>query len=286
MAIFTNRATLSYNGSTISSNTVTGEVLGRITVSKTAIGEDYTVGDPITYTVSVVNTSDSVINGVTVSDDLGAYAFEGATLVPLDYLEGSAVYFVNGVPQGAATVEVGPPLVISGINIPAGGNALIVYQATPNGFASPEAGGSITNTATASGDGICTADEASTTVEAAQGASLSINKAIEPTPVVENGVVTYTLTVQNMGNTAIVSTDSVIINDVFDPVLSNITVTLNGVALDVTQYTYNETTGEFATADGVITVPAATFTRDESGLFTTEAGVSVLTVSGNIGCTA
>lgn len=286
MAIFTNRATLSYNGSTISSNTVTGEILGRITVSKTAIGGDYTVGNAITYTVSVVNTSDSVINGVTVNDDLGAYEFEGATLVPLDYVAGSAVYFVNGVPQGAATVQEGSPLIISGIDIPAGGNALIVYQATPNGFASPEAGGSITNTATASGDGICTADVASATVMAAEGASLSINKAIDPTPVVENGVVTYTLTVQNVGNTPIVATDSVIINDTFDPVLSDITVTLNGVELDATQYTYDQATGEFATADGVVTVPAATFTRDENGLFIAEAGISVLTISGNIGCTA
>ncbi len=284
MAIFTNQATLSYNGNTISSNIVTGEILGRITASKTAIGDDYTVGDPITYTVSVINTGDSVISEVTVTDDLGAYEFGQDTLVPLDYVAGSAVYFVNGVPQGAPTVQAGPPLVISGIDIPAGGNALVVYQATPNSFASGEADGSITNTATIDADGICTPVTASATVEAAEGADLTITKEVDPTPVVENGVVTYTLTVRNFGNTPIVATDSVIINDTFDPVLENITVALNGETLDASQYTYDEATGAFATADGTITVPAATFVRDENGAFSVVPGVSVLTVSGNIGC--
>ena len=90
--------------------------------------------------------------------------------------------------------------------------------------------------------------------------------------------------VQNLGNTPVVATDGVIISDVFNPVLTGITVTLDGVELDVgTGYTYNVATGEFATVDGVVTVPAATYTQDPTtGAVTTVPGVTVLTVSGTV----
>ena len=78
--------------------------------------------------------------------------------------------------------------------------------------------------------------------------------------------------------------DVYIISDVFNPVLTGITVTLNGVELDVgTGYTYNVATGEFATVDGIVTVPAATYTQDPTtGAVTTVPGVTVLTVSGTV----
>ena len=89
---------------------------------------------------------------------------------------------------------------------------------------------------------------------------------------------------QNLGNTPVVATDGVIISDTFSPTLSGITVDLNGVELVLgTGYTYDASTGAFATLDGVVTVPAATYVQDPvSGVITTTPGVTTLTVSGTV----
>ena len=96
--------------------------------------------------------------------------------------------------------------------------------------------------------------------------------------------VTYTFIIQNAGNEAVLATDDLVVSDTFAPILSNLTVTLNDTPLAVgTGYTYDATTGAFATVAGQITVPAATFTQDPTtGVVTTTPGVSVLTVSGTI----
>ena len=70
----------------------------------------------------------------------------------LTYESNSAVLFVNGVPQGAPSVTAGPPLVISGLSVPGGGDAVLVYQARANAFADPALGGTIDNTVTVTGD--------------------------------------------------------------------------------------------------------------------------------------
>jgi len=49
-----------------------------------------------------------------------------------------------------------------------------------------------------------------------------------------------------------------------------------------TDYTYDETTGAFATVPGVITVPAATFTQNPDGTFNTTPGTSSLVVTGTV----
>ena len=48
MAKFTNYATLSYNGGTADSNTVTGELLETLAFSKTAVTNSYTPKDTVT----------------------------------------------------------------------------------------------------------------------------------------------------------------------------------------------------------------------------------------------
>ena len=105
-----------------------------------------------------------------------------------------------------------------------------------------------------------------------------------PRTVTDNSVITYTLTVRNYGNTPAVATDNIVITDNFDPVLSNITVSLDGTALqEGTGYTYNDATGEFATIAGVVTVPAATFSQNTTtGEWTVVPGTAVVTVTGNI----
>lgn len=49
MASFTNFATLIYNGGTSNSNTVTGELLETLTLTKTAASSRYTARDNVTY---------------------------------------------------------------------------------------------------------------------------------------------------------------------------------------------------------------------------------------------
>ena len=56
MASFTNMATLSYNGSQINSNVVTGELRDALTITKTAVSGGYRPGDTVTYVVTLSNT--------------------------------------------------------------------------------------------------------------------------------------------------------------------------------------------------------------------------------------
>lgn len=279
MATFTNQATLSYNNITVSSNIVTGEIAEVLSASKTAVSDAYSAGETLTYAVSLVNSGNAPLTDITVTDDLGAYDYDGNTLVPLTYVDGSVQYFADGVLQPAPTAVGGQTLVISGITVPANGDVVIIYQATANEFASPETGSSITNTATVDGTG-APAVTASATVPAATEAVLSINKALSPAEVTENSQITYTFMIQNTGNTA---ESGAVIGDTFAPVLKNITVGIDGTAAQAADYDYSDTTGEFATTAGAFTVPAAAFTRDPvTGAFATVPGVVTVTVTGTI----
>lgn len=186
--------------------------------------------------------------------------------------------------QATPTISAGPPLVISGLSIPAGGNALIVYQARPNEFAPAGTNSLITNTATITGATISTPVIASNTINAQNIAELTISKSISPSTVTENGQLTYTFVISNTGNTPAVATDNVTVTDTFNPILSDITVTFNSaIWTEGTNYTYNEATGEFVTIPGQITVPAATYIQDpETGLITVTPGTATLTVTGTV----
>ena len=283
MATFFNQATLTYNNNVINSNITTGEIQEVLTITKTAVQTNYAQGGEVTYVINIRNTGTLAYNGLTVTDDLGAYTFGTQTLVPLTYQDSTATLFLNGIPQAAPTVTAGPSLTISGINIPAGGVATILYAATLNQFAPLGTDGAITNTATISGGGITPISD-SETISAAQQANLTISKSLCPTVVTENGQITYTFVIQNTGNTPVVATDNAVITDTFDPVLSNLTVTFDGAPWTApANYTYNPATGQFATNAGQITVPAATYTRDPvTGAVVMQPGVSTLTVTGTI----
>ena len=283
MPIFTNMATLTYSGGTVNSNVVTGEILQALTVTKTAVRDSYGAGDDLAYVVSIVNTGSAPFTGLTVTDDLGAYTAAGGTVYPLTYQPSSVLYYVNGTLQAIPTVVQTQPLTITGITVPAGGNALIVYEATANGFAPVNPGGSITNTVSVTGGGILEPVTAQETVIARQEADLVITKALEPAVVSDNGQLTYTFTIQNFGNTAVVATDDAVMNDTFDPILNPITVTFNGTLWsEGVNYTYDVTTGQFATLPGQITVPAGTAVQGPDGTWTVTPGVSVITVTGTV----
>lgn len=101
--------------------------------------------------VSIVNSGNTAINGLTLSDNLGAYTFNTNTLVPLTYVNNTAKYYTNGTLQAAPAVTQGPPLSITGINVPAGGNATVIYEAALNEYAPLGIEAAVTNTATVSG---------------------------------------------------------------------------------------------------------------------------------------
>ena len=284
MAIFSNQATLTYNGSSTNSNIAYGEILDVLGATKTAIEGTYTPGQLVTYAVTLRNTGNTALTGLTVTDDLGGYLFNGTTVYPLTYEAGSVAMFTNGVPQPAPAVNPGPPLVISGIVVPAGGDVVLVYQARANAYADPTAQGTITNTITVTGDGLSAPVTATATVTSETGPDLTISKSITPAQVVDNERVTYTFVIQNSGNQPVVATDDAAISDTFNPILTALAVTFDGVAwTQGVQYNYDEATGIFTTVPGQILVPAATYTQDPvTGAYTVNPGIATLVVTGTI----
>ena len=284
MAIFSNQATLTYNGNSTNSNIAYGEILDVLVATKTAVEGSYTPGQLVTYAVTLRNTGTAALTGLTITDDLGGYAFNGTTVYPLTYEAGSAALFANGVPQAAPAVAAGPPLVFSGITVPAGGDVVLVYQARANAYANPTAEGSILNTVTVTGDGLSAPVIATETVTAATAPQLTISKSITPAQVVDNERVTYTFVIQNSGNQPVVATDNAAITDTFNPILTALAVTFDGTAwTQGVQYNYSEATGVFATVPGQILVPAATYTQDPvTGAYTVTPGIATLTVTGTI----
>ena len=284
MAIFSNQATLTYNGSSTNSNIAYGEILDVLVATKTAVEGSYTPGQIVTYVVTLRNTGNGALTGLTVTDDLGGYDFNGTTVYPLTYEAGSAALFTNGVPQAAPAVTAGPPLVFSGISVPAGGDTVLVYQAQANAYADPAAGGTIVNTVTVTGDGLSAPITAQETVAVGTQPMLTISKSITPAQVVDNDRVTYTFVIQNSGNQAVVATDNASITDTFDPILTALAVTFDGATwTEGVQYNYDETTGLFTTVAGQILVPAATYVQDPvTGAYTATPGIATLVVTGTI----
>lgn len=137
---------------------------------------------------------------------------------------------------------------------------------------------------TITGGGLADPITATETVSPVASPDLTITKSVSPSIVPANGQLTYTFVIENYGNTEAAVGDNVTITDTFNPVLRNISVTYNGNAwTETTNYTYNETTGAFATVAGLITVPAATFAQNAAtGVITTTPGTAVVTVTGNI----
>jgi len=284
MAIFYNQATLSYNNTTTNSNIVTGELVEVLTATKTAVSSNYNSGDTVTYIISIQNSGSTAFSNVTVSDNLGEYTFETDTLVPLTYVENSAKYFLNGDVTTPPTVSAGPPLVFNGITVPANGNAIIIYQAQTNAFAPLSSGSTITNTATITAPGLINPVTASETITISDEANLTITKSLSPETVTENGELTYTFIIQNTGNVPVTAADNASVTDTFDPVLNPVSVTFNGTAwTSPANYSYNTTTGLFATNPGEITVPAATYTQNPAtGEWVIQPGISTLKVTGTV----
>ena len=284
MAIFTNQAQLSYNNTVINSNIAVGEIVEVLSATKTALSETFGRGDSVTYIISIINSGNTAFSGLTVTDDLGGYVFNGTTVYPLAYSEGSARVFINGTLQPAPAVTAGPPLTFTNLSIPADSNLLLVYEADVTEFAPLGLEDTITNTATVSGGGLSSPVTASETVAASVSPELTITKSIDPVPVQENGTLTYTFLIRNYGNAPADATYNATLTDTFDPILTDLTVFFNGAAwADPANYTYDETTGRFVTVPGQITVPEAAFVQDpETGAIVVSPGAATLIVTGTV----
>ncbi len=284
MATFTNRATLSYNNGVVNSNTVTGQIVEVLSVSKTALTDSYGSGDTVTYVINLINSGNTAYTGLTVTDDLGAYDFGASSVVPLSYINGTLRYFINGELQTVPSVGAVSPLTVTGINVPANGNASIVYSALTNEFAPLANNSQIVNTATVTGGGLSAPVTATETIGRGNEPVLSISKSLNPLSVPVNGTLTYTFIIRNTGFTEAADEDNIVIRDVFDPILDITSVTLNGTALTpATGYTYDRTTGTFATVAGAVTVPAATFEQNaSSGAYSITPGAAILTITGTV----
>ena len=286
MATFTNRATIAWGDTVRDSNVVTGEIVEVLSMTKNASRGTYIPGDTITYIISIRNSGTTAFTGLTVTDDLGAYTVgdPAVTVTPLTYVDGSVQLYTDGVLQTPPTVSTTAPLVFENITVPADSNVLLIYEAVVNAFAPADPQGVILNTATVTGSGLSTAVTDTAQISAASEASLIISKSLCPETVAENGQITYTFVIQNMGNTAASATDDVVLRDIFDPILDPISVTYNGDPVSAPAfYTYDPATGEFATVPGVITVPAATYSQDPTtGIITTTPGVAVVRVTGTV----
>ena len=267
MATFTNQATLSYSGGSTNSNIITGEIIEVLTVSKTAVVDTYRTPDKITYVISRINSGTTTLTGLSLTNN-----------------PDSIRYNTNGTLVAAPAVGAAAPLTLTGISVPAGGNATIIYETTTNEFTPRGNEDSVTNTVTVTSAGLTNAVNATESVSPVAAPDLAITKSVSPSIVAENGQITYTFLIENYGNTEASASDNVIITDTFNPILTGITVTYNGNAWTApASYTYNEATGEFATVAGQITVPAATFTQNTAtGVITTTPGTATVTVTGTI----
>jgi uncharacterized repeat protein (TIGR01451 family) len=286
MATFYNQATLSFGGISTGSNITAGEIRSGITLTKVAASESYSYDDGISYVVTIANTGVTPYSNLTIVDNLGVFVprIMDTGIVPLTYIDGSLRYYQNGTETvGAIADATAAMLIIRNIDVPAGGNVTLIYEARVNEFAARGAGNSITNTVALRFANLPDDITATATVPVRERAVLTIAKAIFPAVIGSDGRITYTFIIQNTGNVA-ASGDDLIVTDTFNPILNGISVTLNGEELDAgTGYTYDEDTGEFATVGGIITVPAADFVRNpDTGIVSLTPGVSVITVTGTI----
>ena len=284
MATITNQASLTYTYGTTTANVLSNPAQtvlnASLSAEKRVLEDAYRAGEELTYIVSLQNGGETAINGIQMTDDLGAFTPEGAAapVVPLTYT-GPAELFIDGVFSETLTPvlsDAGATFTIPAL--PAGSNALLLYKARVNEYAPLEADSEITNTVSVDASEPLTA---SATVPVNSYADVTIEKEMAPNPVTDGGTLTVTFTIENSGNTE--ATD-LVLTDAFPVSLQNVAVTVNGAP--VTDFTFENDTLTLPAAGSpktTLTVPAATFTRSETTrAVTINPGVMTITVTGTI----
>ena len=166
MAQYTNQAQLSYKNTVLNSNVAVGEILEVLSASKTAVRDRYSRNDDVTYVISIVNSGTTAFTGLTVSDNLGAYGLNGRDPLP-SRVRGRlrARLYKRCSADSPTDCDVASAAGV-GCSLPANSNMTIIYEAVTTRFAPLSAAGTITNTATISGDGAGSPVTATATVTA------------------------------------------------------------------------------------------------------------------------
>lgn len=281
MAVITNQANLTYTYGTVTasvlSNLASTERNVSMTAEKRALEESYREGSTLTYLISLKNGGEAPVENLVVTDNLGAYTPAGAAdpVMPLTFT-GQATLYINGAFSETLTPVTGENGVQFTIpSIPAGADALLIYQAAVNGLAPLEAGSEITNTAQIGGTDPATV---SATVPVADYADVSIEKEMSPNPISDGGTMTVTFTIENRGNTE--ATDLLLTDD-FPIALSDLSVAVNGAP--VTDFTFEDNLFTLPAGGATtLSVPAATFTQDDTGAVTVNPGVLTVVLTGTV----
>ena len=69
MAIFSNQATLTYNGITTNSNVAYGEILDLLTIFKTSVEGSYSLNSIVTYVITMRNTGNTALTDIIISEN-------------------------------------------------------------------------------------------------------------------------------------------------------------------------------------------------------------------------
>lgn len=278
-----NRAQLTYtfgeNTDTALSNQTNTTLLDQFTMTATklAVNDEVRAGGDAAYVIRLENTGSGALYSPTVTDDLGT---GNNPVSPLTYVDGSALFYLNGNAVAGTAVATGNQVVFSApsVVLQPGDNLIVVYAATTSeNFTVP-----ITNTAeatvnTGSATGETLTITATATINPQTFASVSIFKAADSDTVVSGDTLTYTFTLTNMGNQ---DAESIEFVDAFPPefTVTSVSYTVDGVTVPVpaTDYTIAPPNTLILPADTsslVIGVPAATAEGP---------GVTVITVTGTI----
>lgn len=287
--IITNRASVNYNFGTSTasavSNTTSTTLNGALNIQKTALSDNYRIGQDITYIISIENNGTTAAEDITVTDDLGTYTLGGNEYTPLTFL-GNAQLFINGVFYSVLTPDLSESNIVFDISsIPENGNAQIIYSARVNEFANGSSESVVKNTATADFVCECPCNEPvsdSNTITADAFAELRLVKSVCPNPVICGEELTYIIDVYNYGN---IPATNVVLTDTFMPALADIVVTVNGAVIPESDYSYvgGILTLPNQSGETELSVPAATFSQNAStGIFEVIPGQLQITITGTI----
>ena len=282
----TNQANIAFNYGNVAgsatSNIATTTLLDPLAVEKTSVDTTYRADDRLTYVLSVQNNGSTTVTGIQLVDDLGTFTLpNGTSVTPLTYGNTAALY-INGVYVSPITgTETLNSVTFTIPSLAPGANALIVYQVLLNEYSPLSVGSTIENTVTVTAPSMGAPLTDTNTITVENYADVSIQKDMSPDPVSDGDLLTYTFTIINMGNTP---ATGVILTDAFNPAPSNITVTVGGLPVPATDYTYESGLLTLPTGTSYeITVPAATVTENtETGVVTVAPGTLLITVEGTL----
>lgn len=285
--LISNQAQLSFaydeTTGTAVSNIATITMLDPLGVSKSALGPEYRLEEELTYIFTLENNSTSPLTGIQVLDDLGSYLVGGLLLVtPLTYVGPTYLYIDGEYSSELTPVVTAHSVSFAVASLAAGETATIVYKALVNEFAPGAPGSTIENTAAITAVSMTGSLEASAIVTVESYVDVQIVKSMYPDPVTEGELLTYHFDIYNYGNTA--ATD-VVLTDTFSPAPAAISISVDGVPIDPTQFDYlaGVLTLPNALATLSITIPAADFVQDPvTGVYTVNPGIVSITVSGAV----